>query len=187
MSTNLQVILVAVALALSGCTPVLSDPRPIVWSLEDDVGYFRQTYAQHPEMMYRVGELGAALQSEEYKAFAAAIERAPPASRAFVYYESAPNASHYLFVLAASDGERCTVTVSTMDGVRAFDCQRVPEYRANVPVDSRLIRDPGVAALVQFDPEGGEARRAISILPTDEPLLGTQDDELFDRVESIFG
>lgn len=187
MSKNFLVILVVVALALSACSPASSDPRPIVWSLEDDLSYFRQTYAQHPEMMYRVGELGAALESEEYQAFAAALEHAPPASRALVYYESAPNASHYLFVLAASDGDRCTVTVSNLEGVRAFDCQRVPEYRANVPIDSRLIRDPGVAALIQFDPEGGEARRAISILPPDEPLPGAQDYELFARVESIFG
>lgn len=138
-------------------------------------------------MIYRVDELATALQSQEYDAFLRAVEEAPPANRALIYYESAPNASHYFFALAASNGASCTLTISDLHGVRERECQRVPEYQADLPIDPRAIRDPGVAGLVQFGSDGGEPRKAMSLLPDQEPSGVAQDDMLFDKIERIFG
>lgn len=180
--------IVAFCLALvAACTPTDPEPRQITWRLEQDVAAFREAYAGQPEMIYRVAELAVAVQSSEYQTFLAALNRAPHAARAFVYYESAPNASHYLFALAARDGQSCLVVVSDLNGVREHVCRDVPEYRAEIPGDEEAIRDPGVAGLAQFNPSDAEPRRAMSVLPADEPAGLARDDLLFDKVERIFG
>jgi hypothetical protein len=173
------------ALATLACSQGSPEPIQVDWDLREDIGEFRSEYTGQTEMIYRVDELSVAFHSDEYRAFLQAINDAPPARSALVYYESAPNAGHYRFMYAATDGRSCWQIVSDLAGVRAKACSGVPVFTANVPADTRAIRDPGVAALIQYTGNTELPRRAMAILPH-EPIE-VSDDALFQRIERIFG
>jgi len=188
VATRLTAVAMAVllALGLGACSRSDIDARPISWTLEADLSAYRQSYSGQPEMIYRVDELAVALQSDEYRAFLDAIGSAPAAREALIYYEVAPNSSHYMFSLAVENASLCTVIVSDLAGVRETECQRVPSYAAEVAPDTRAVRDPAVAGLVQFGPNG-EERRAITLLSPQEPSGLSTDETLFDKIERVFG
>jgi len=177
---------VLLALGLTACSQTDVDARQVSWTLEDDLAAYRESYSGQPEMIYRIDELAVALQSDEYRAFLNAIETAPMSREALVYYEVAPNASHYFFAFAAEDGSHCTLIISDQAGVQESECQRVPSYAAQVSPDTRAVRDPSVAGLVQFGPNGEEWRAMTLLSPQERSGLSTGE-TLFDKIERVFG
>lgn len=187
MAARLAAISAAVVLALglAACSRPNIDARQISWTLEDDLAAYRRAYSGQREMIYRVDELAVALQSAEYRAFLEVIGAAPAARQALIYYEAAPNASHYVFALAVENFSSCTVIVSDLAGVRESECQHIPSYEAEVAPDTRAVRDPAVAGLVQFG-LNGEERRAMTLLSFQEPLGLSANEHLFDKIERVF-
>ena len=180
--------LAAIAIALicfgllSACAAMPS--FDVTWSLQDDASAFRQEFRGSAAMAHRVGEVEEALSSNAYARFRNQVERAPPAHRAIVYYEAASSVSHYYFALALEGEGGCRLYVSDQQGSRDQPCAGVDEVTVSPDDDTRLILDPGVAVLVQFQQNGETARRSLRLLDDTTKLADA--DSLFARVRRIF-
>lgn len=173
--------------ALTACAQETAPERQIAWRLEDDIAAYRGAYDGQPEMMYRVDELAVALTSAEYETFVDALAATAPVSEALIYYESAPNASRYVFAFIGANRRGCVIVISDANGVRRGACRGVPEFHAEIAADELAIRDPGIAGLVQFASAVSPVRRAMSILPANEPSGLETDSMLLPKIERIFG
>jgi hypothetical protein len=158
----------------------------VAWTLPEDIGYYRQSFIGQSEMIYRADTLSAALPTSEYREFVGALARLPPASRALVYYEVIPSASHYLFAVAAETAEGCVAFISDAEGVHESGCRSIPNFEAAQVVDSRAVRDPPVAGLVQID-ASGEYRRTLLMLGDNDVPAESSRASLIEQIDRAFG
>ncbi|MBL8536614.1 MAG: hypothetical protein JNM59_04355 [Hyphomonadaceae bacterium] len=171
-------------LVLAACAPSAGEHQ-IQWRLQDDVAAFEAMQPGNPEHAYRVAQLASAEESEEYRRFLGLLAEAPAADRASIYYEAASSSSHYFFAMIADQDGACRMYVSDISGAGERACESYRHIDVQSTDDPRVIRDPAVAAIAQYD-AGDGPERALAVLPPDEALGMPANGDLFNKIDRIF-
>jgi hypothetical protein len=177
-------IVISLLLGAFACAPAPSETRHLEWRLSDDVTAFEQQYGSDLEYRYRIQQIASAWNAPEYLAFKEEIANAPPASRAFVYYEISPANGLYFFALAI-DGRECRVVALDYEGREERPCRSIPEFEIGPLGDRMAIRDPASVGLVEFSP-GNPPRRHMRILIGDERSGLPEDGDLISKIRRVF-
>lgn len=172
------------AMFLAACESSL-DGHQIHWRLQDDVAAFEAMRPDDAEHAYRVSQLKSAEESEEYRCFLSLLANAPTIDEALIYYEASSSSSHYFFAMITNQNGACHMYVSDISGAGESTCGSYRHIDAQSVVDSRVIRDPTVVAMAQFD-AGHDPDRALAVLPADAALGVPANGDLLDKIDRIF-